>query len=209
MLKSKAVALARTQHANQWRVIHVLEVHTDSEAMTAMRKMAGDFQGAYPSIMAMVLMKLLELAGRGYFSDAAFETLLGKLFRDANTVFIKPSSLSVVVHGVVSINKDNLGSLFFGLSSEKVLLPINCNGVHWCCVMINLAKSEVFLYDPMGSLFLENIRDVAKIITPLLPPPIINLAKTRLYESPLGFQCDTYNCGLKVMLALEMFCGAR
>lgn len=114
-------------------------------------------------------MELIEIAGKGSFSDATFEILLEKLFSGPKVVCIKPTTMLVVVEGAVSIDTHELAKLFFGLSNEIVLLPINCNGIHWCSIMVKLASSEVLVYDPMGSSYLANVRGVAQTVIPLLP----------------------------------------
>eukprot|EP00644_Phytophthora_capsici_P019284 jgi/Phyca11/132892/e_gw1.255.8.1 len=115
----------------------------------------------------------------------------------------------VVVEGAVSVNTHELAKMFFGMSNERVLLPINCNGVHWCSIMVDLATSEVLIYDPMSSSYMANARDVAQILIPLLPTPAKTRYRIRTYESELGTQMDSYNCGLFVLVAFEMFCGAN
>eukprot|EP00644_Phytophthora_capsici_P019280 jgi/Phyca11/132895/e_gw1.255.4.1 len=152
-------------------------------------------------------MELLEVAGKGLFSDATFAALLEKLFCGPNVVYINPTTMLVVVDGAISINTDGLAKMLFGMSDEMVLIPINCNGIHWCSIMIKLATAEILLYDPMSSSYMANVRDVAQVLIPLLPGS--SRYRIRNYESELGMQHDSYNCGLFVLLSFEMFCGAN
>ncbi|KAF4142547.1 hypothetical protein GN958_ATG08278 [Phytophthora infestans] len=64
-----------------------------------------------------------------------------------NVVTIKPTSLSVVVDGSVSTNTKDRAKLFLGMTNEIILQPINCNGVHWCRIMVWLNRCEIGMYD--------------------------------------------------------------
>ncbi|ETM00285.1 hypothetical protein L917_02978, partial [Phytophthora nicotianae] len=106
-------------------------------------------------------VELLDIAGRGAFGDATMETLMDKLFEPRrNVVCVKPTRLGVVTDGVIALEKPDLINLFEGISSEFVLIPFLCNGMHWCSIMARLSTSEVFYYDPMLSSFGDQAKAV-------------------------------------------------
>eukprot|EP00644_Phytophthora_capsici_P016024 jgi/Phyca11/115361/e_gw1.28.460.1 len=115
----------------------------------------------------------------------------------------------VVVDGAVSIDTDGLARIVFGMSDEMALLPINCTGIHYCSIMTKLATADIVLYDPMYSSYMANVRNVAQVLIPLPPGSSRTRYRIRNYESELGMQHDSYNCGVFVLLAFEMFCGAN
>ncbi|ETK82055.1 hypothetical protein F441_12745 [Phytophthora nicotianae CJ01A1] len=137
------------------------------------------------------------------------ETLMDKLFEPRrNVVCVKPTRLGVVTDGVIALKKPDLINLFEGISSEFVLIPFLCNGMHWCSIMARLSTSEVFYYDPMLSCFGNQAKAVAKTIQPLLSPSGSTRVRVRPYVFSLRTQTYSYNCGLFVLVAFEMFCGA-
>jgi hypothetical protein len=75
--------------------------------------------------------------------------------------------------------------------------------------MINCASEDIVFYDPMGSSHSEDVKTIANDIVPLLPAPT---KRRRYYVHPynadLGIQLDNYNCGLFVLVACEIYCGA-
>lgn len=155
-------------------------------------------------------MEMLELAGNNTLGDTTITILLDKLFSARpDIVYIDPSSLCIVIDGVVSFHTQIFKELVSGLTTEVILLPINCKGIHWCSIMVSLDRREVTFYDPMYSSFSDDVRDVAKSIIPLLPEPVQSRYRVRRYESDLGAQTDSYNCGVFVMTAFELFCGAN
>eukprot|EP00644_Phytophthora_capsici_P008128 jgi/Phyca11/125911/e_gw1.60.94.1 len=138
------------------------------------------------------------------------EILLQKLFGGRKSiVYIKPTSLGVIVNGTTALKEPDLRKLFAGLDCESLLIPINCNGIHWCSIMVRPATSELFYYDPMSSSFGEQAKKFSERIQPLLKFSGPTRARVRPFVSSLGVQVDSYNCGLFVMVAFERFCGAE
>lgn len=58
-------------------------------------------------------MENLDLTAKGSLGDATIDTLLEKLFgARPDVVFIKPTSLCVVMDGAISINKKDLTNYY-------------------------------------------------------------------------------------------------
>ncbi|KAG2786496.1 hypothetical protein PC129_g5084 [Phytophthora cactorum] len=75
--------------------------------------------------------------------------------------------------------------------------------------MMNLDKGKVAIYDSSSSTYLTCVRSVAQTLITLLPEGARPSPRVQTYESGLGVQVDSYNCGVYVLLAFEMFCGAE
>lgn len=135
--------------------------------------------------------------------------LTKKFGQDPNVVVFEASMLGAVVDGHMGADKESIRRKMEGLSNQKVLFPVNCNGNHWCSVMMNLEKGKVAIYDSSSSTYLVSVRSVAQVLISLLPNGVNPSQRVQTYESGLGAQVDSYNCGIYVLLAFEMFCGAE
>ncbi|KAE8962565.1 hypothetical protein PR001_g29489 [Phytophthora rubi] len=135
--------------------------------------------------------------------------LMKKFESDPDVVVFEAAALGVVVDGKIEADKQALRRAMSGLTKEIVLLPVNCNGNHWCAVMMNLKTGKVFVYDSSSSSYLLSVRAVAQTLILLLPEDVRPSARVQTYESGLGCQVDSYNCGVYVLLAFELFCGAE
>ncbi|GMF52109.1 unnamed protein product [Phytophthora fragariaefolia] len=110
--------------------------------------------------------------------------------------------------GHVMANQSDIQLAMSGLSNEIVLFPVNCNGNHWCSVMLDLNKRKVFICDSSASSYLVSLRVVAQKLITLLPIDVRPSTRLHVFEPGLGVQVDNYNCGVYVLLAFEIFCGA-
>ncbi|ETN01801.1 hypothetical protein PPTG_16890 [Phytophthora nicotianae INRA-310] len=117
--------------------------------------------------------------------------------------------LGVTVDGHVAASTGLIRAEPSGLTNQKVPIPLNCNGNHWCSNMLTLGTCEAYIYDSSPSSYLLGIRAVAQTLINLLPREVDEGFRVRNYESGLGVQTDSYNCGIYVLLAFEMFCGAE
>ncbi|KAG1710090.1 hypothetical protein DVH05_017097 [Phytophthora capsici] len=89
---------------------------------------------------------LLDLAARGSLGD---ECMYAVMFASTPGVAtIDSSHVGVIVNGKNTTDMEGLASLFAGVSGEKVLVPINCNGNHWCAIVIDLPTESIYTYDP-------------------------------------------------------------
>ncbi|GMF21154.1 unnamed protein product [Phytophthora fragariaefolia] len=71
-------------------------------------------------------------------------TSLNKLFgADPSTVVASPNIMGVSVSEEVTTDAEGLEAIFFGTSSERVIIPVNCNGNHWSSIMIDLGAKDV------------------------------------------------------------------
>ncbi|EGZ29272.1 hypothetical protein PHYSODRAFT_309714 [Phytophthora sojae] len=86
---------------------------------------------------------------------------------------------------------DTIREIFFGMSDEKVLIPINASGIHWCCIMIDLTKNDV--------------RVVAEMLVAIIPDARVKRYRIRRVDGDLGIQFDSYNCGIYVLVSFELF----
>ncbi|KAG2826101.1 hypothetical protein PC111_g9111 [Phytophthora cactorum] len=80
--------------------------------------------------------------------------------------------------------------------------------MHLVLTKSNLA-GKVAIYDSSSSTYLTCVRSVAQTLITLLPEGARPSPRVQTYESGLGVQVDSYNCGVYVLLAFEMFCGAE
>ncbi|EGZ30736.1 hypothetical protein PHYSODRAFT_324050 [Phytophthora sojae] len=137
------------------------------------------------------------------------KTVMFKKFgSDPNIVIFDASALGVAVDGSVSAETAGIWRAMRGLSTEIALFPVNCNNIHWCSIMMNLAKGKVCIYDSSSS-YLLGVRAVAQTLIPLLLSTVEMSLRVQTYKSGLGVQTDSYNCGIYVLNAFEIFCGAE
>lgn len=117
-------------------------------------------------------MEHLDVAGKGSLWGHHFNCCDAGVFRSTKcTFYMEPTKCAVMIDGRVSADTKQLTNLSAGLTNDIILLPINCNGVHWCSIMVNIANADVQMYDPMCSSSLEQVQDVAKVVVRLLPAP--------------------------------------
>ncbi|KAJ8556614.1 hypothetical protein ON010_g9351 [Phytophthora cinnamomi] len=154
--------------------------------------------------------EVFDLVAKECLSDEVMKMVLTKKFGpDPNVVVFDASTLGVTVDGSVSADTSNIRRAMEGLSTEMVLFPVNCNNNHWCSIVVNLAKGKVYIYDSSSFSYLLGVRAVAHTLIPLLPATVQRSLRVQTYESGLGVQTDSYNCGVYVLIAFEMFCGAE
>ncbi|KAE9169284.1 hypothetical protein PF004_g28229 [Phytophthora fragariae] len=154
--------------------------------------------------------QVLDLTAKQCITDEVMRTVMLKKFGpDPNIVIFDASALGVVVDGSVGADTASIQRAMRGLSTEIVLFPVNCNNNHWCSIVINLAKGKVSIYDSSSSSYLLGVRAVAQTLIPLLPSTVEMSLRVQTYESGLGVQTDSYNCGIYVLIAFEIFCGAE
>ncbi|KAE9285248.1 hypothetical protein PF001_g21996 [Phytophthora fragariae] len=154
--------------------------------------------------------QVLDLTAKQCITDEVMITVMLKKFGpDPNIVIFDASALGVVVDGSVGADTASIQRAMRGLSTEIVLFPVNCNNNHWCSIVINLAKGKVSIYDSSSSSYLLGVRAVAQTLIPLLPSTVEMSLRVQTYESGLGVQTDSYNCGIYVLIAFEIFCGAE
>lgn len=153
---------------------------------------------------------MLDFAAKGSLEDTTMWTAMQKLFGTDNmVVMINPTTVSITRNDSIRTDRDALRVALNEVSSQRILIPINCSGNHWCAIIVNSATDEILLYDPMHSSYMASIRAVAGSLVSLLPGAGVKRYRTRLYESSLGIQTDSYNCGVYVLLVFEMLCGAN
>lgn len=157
-----------------------------------------------------VQMHVLDVAAKGQLSDDTMSTLLTKLFGPNPMIRVaSPGSIRVPVNGEIWTDDDALPALFFGASTEQVLVSVNCNLNHWCVIMIDLEKRRIYFYDPMESTYKVGVRSAAEHIKNLLRVQGFEGCRVQSYGSHLGVQTDNYNCGIYVLVACEVFAGAQ
>ncbi|KAE9292500.1 hypothetical protein PF008_g25047 [Phytophthora fragariae] len=153
---------------------------------------------------------ILDWTARQLISDEAMMDVLSRKYGSASGIsVIDPSSLGVVVEGTVRAPRKDIQRGMASLSTEKVLVPLNCGGNHWCAILMDLSKGECYVYDSTASSYISSVRAVAQTMLDLLPPGAHKTFRARIYDPGLGIQSDNYNCGIYVLLAFEIFCEAE
>ncbi|KAI9998045.1 hypothetical protein PInf_002379 [Phytophthora infestans] len=75
--------------------------------------------------------------------------------------------------------------------------------------MVDLEKGRVHVYDSMASSYMIGVRAVAQQMIMMLPGGVRPSARLVTHDHKLGVQYDSYNCGVYVLLAFEMFSGSE
>ncbi|KAG1702270.1 hypothetical protein DVH05_010060 [Phytophthora capsici] len=153
-------------------------------------------------------VEALELVGKSALGDNSVDILLSNLFASrAEVITVNTGLTGNVMNGYASV--ETMLSIFLGVTTEKVLIPVICGKNHWCSVMMDLSQIEVFIYDPMNSTYGVNIRPLIEKLVAMVPDFVPRKYRTRAYQSDLGVQVDNYNCGIYMLVAFEIFCGAE
>ncbi|GMF18951.1 unnamed protein product [Phytophthora fragariaefolia] len=71
--------------------------------------------------------------------------------------------------GMTTIPDETVTNMFAGVSNERLLIPMNCNGNHWRAIMVNLQTHEIRHYDPMMSSYGVSIRAVTQRLLQFMP----------------------------------------
>ncbi|OWZ19049.1 hypothetical protein PHMEG_0006761 [Phytophthora megakarya] len=74
---------------------------------------------------------------------------------------------------------------------------------------MNLELKDVCIYDPMKSSYANSVRAIMETLVTWLPDYAPRKYRAHHYQSDLGVQVDSYNCGVYVLLAFEEFAGAQ
>ncbi|ETL96060.1 hypothetical protein L917_06287 [Phytophthora nicotianae] len=129
--------------------------------------------------------EILDIVGRGHFSDASLSRVLEKLYSsNSSVVVVTPDLFGWVVGRKITMDTESVEAILSTISGECAIIPISCNSNHWCAIMIDIAKRIVYIYDAMRSSYQYSVR------------------------VDMGVQLDNYNCGLFILLAFEHFTGA-
>ncbi|ETM36636.1 hypothetical protein L914_16720 [Phytophthora nicotianae] len=75
--------------------------------------------------------------------------------------------------------------------------------------MMNLDEGKVAIYNSSSSSYLISVCSVAQVLISLLPNDARPRPRVQTYEPGLEVQVDSYNCGIYVLLAFEISCGAQ
>ncbi|ETI34850.1 hypothetical protein F443_18727 [Phytophthora nicotianae P1569] len=102
------------------------------------------------------------------------------------------------------VDKTEKGALD-GVSREKILIPLYFNGNHWCAIMIDMTTRSIKYYDPMQSSYSKDVRALAERLAGLRPTTATERARVQPYPTDMGVQVGSYNCGIYMLLAFEMF----
>ncbi|KAG6612332.1 uncharacterized protein IUM83_10629 [Phytophthora cinnamomi] len=162
------------------------------------------------SILSSEYVDMVDLAAKKTLSVQVMQMILHKRFgADPSVRVIDPSNLGIS-NGAVTTGSVHFKRALAGTTKKmKVLFPINCNNNHWCAVLMNLEKGRVYVYDSMASSYATTIRAVAQQMITMLPDGVRPSARLVTHDPGLGVHSDSYNCGVYVLLAFEMFCGSE
>ncbi|KAG1707949.1 hypothetical protein DVH05_024601 [Phytophthora capsici] len=75
---------------------------------------------------------------------------------------------------------------------ETVLLPLNVNNVHWCCVVVKVKEKRIYYYDPLNQAPYTNT--ASGVATNLK----ISLQDFALIAQNNHIQFDGFSCGVYV-----------
>ncbi|GMF34551.1 unnamed protein product [Phytophthora fragariaefolia] len=150
----------------------------------------------------------LELVGKSALGDDTVNTLMMKMFAgQVNIVVINTSVIGNIMNGFMPV--ESMRNLFTGVSTKKILIPVICGKNHWCSIMMDLVMKDVCIYDPMNSSYGVNLRPIADKLTMMVPDAAPRRYRVRAYQSDLGVQIDSYNCGVYMLVAFEVFVGTE
>ncbi|ETM30757.1 hypothetical protein L914_21570 [Phytophthora nicotianae] len=62
--------------------------------------------------------------------------------------------------------------------------------------MLDLETTDICIYDPMGSSYILRVRAIAEKLATCLPDYSPRKYRVHPYQSDLGVQVDSYNCGV-------------
>ncbi|GMF26389.1 unnamed protein product [Phytophthora fragariaefolia] len=113
----------------------------------------------------------------------------------------------VVEISEMTTDAEGLEAIFFGPPSERVIIPVNCNGNHWSSIMIDLGAKHIYFYDPIKSKYKLRVRAVAHRIAVRISGWCQHQYWVQGYTPDLGIQTDSYNCGIYVVVACEISVG--
>ncbi|GMF51901.1 unnamed protein product [Phytophthora fragariaefolia] len=153
---------------------------------------------------------IVDLAAKETLSAQVMQLILHNLFgADPSIRVIDPSNLGVS-YGAITTEIGHFKRAFAGATKTmKILCPINCNNNHWCAALMDLGKCRAYVYDSMASSYISSVRAVAQQLIIMLPEDIRPNTRLLTHDPGLGVQTDSYNCGVYVLLAFEMFCGSE
>ncbi|ETL24396.1 hypothetical protein L916_21590, partial [Phytophthora nicotianae] len=111
--------------------------------------------------------EILDIVGRGHFSDASLSRVLEKLYSsNSSVVVVTPDLFGWVVGRKITMDTESVEAILSTISGECAIIPISCNSNHWCAIMIDIAKRIVYIYDAMRSSYQYSVRVVAEKLTP-------------------------------------------
>ncbi|KAE9113869.1 hypothetical protein PF010_g9914 [Phytophthora fragariae] len=155
-----------------------------------------------------VQAEALELVGKSALGDDTVNTLMLKMFAaNVNTVVVDTSVAGNVMNGFMPV--ESMQKICTGVTKEQILIPVICGKNHWCSIMMDLMTKDVCIYDPMNSSYGVNLRPIADKLAMMVPNAAPRRYRVRAYHSDLGVQVDSYNCGVYMLLAFELFAGAE
>lgn len=117
-----------------------------------------------------MLMNILTFTCRCHLSGRALMEVLAKLSGlRSDVVGIDPTVWVAVVGGKPDVSDAQLENISTGVTTERILLPISCNGSHWRVIMVKLQTGEIRHYDAMTSSCALSVRAVAQRIVQYIP----------------------------------------
>ncbi|ETN07553.1 hypothetical protein PPTG_13415 [Phytophthora nicotianae INRA-310] len=161
------------------------------------------------SILAVEKTEVLELAAKECLSDSVMQMVLRKQFgADPNVKVVDPAYLGIY-NGEITTETSHFSRVLTGVTKDtKALFPINCNNNHWCAVLLDFQDGKSYIYDSMASSYLNTVRAAAQKLIMMIPGKHRPSRRMTIYDPGLGVPSDSYNCGVYVLLAFELLCGA-
>ncbi|KAI9999295.1 hypothetical protein PInf_004117 [Phytophthora infestans] len=153
--------------------------------------------------------EILDLIGKTQLSNDTMGFVMSSLFESkASIITLDTNVIGPIEHGAVSGPMTVFADMFKNLSKEKILIPVCCNKNHWCGIMVDVERTEAIVYDPMDSTYMVGVRALTEKIVTQLSNFAPRQYRVSPYRGNLGVQVDSFNCGMYVLLAFEVFAGA-
>ncbi|POM71858.1 LOW QUALITY PROTEIN: Hypothetical protein PHPALM_11515 [Phytophthora palmivora] len=113
--------------------------------------------------------EILDLVCKTQLSDDTINVVMARLFGSRNDVIVmKPNIIGNISNGEISITVAIFADVFAGMKTEKICIPVCCNKIHWCGIMVNTRLKDACIYDPMSSNYAVAVRAlVEKLVTQL------------------------------------------
>lgn len=143
---------------------------------------------------------MLDFTAKSQLSDGAMTLTPTHIARDAEDVCV----ISPVIGEAMAIVGAKI-ALLEAVATRRanfVVVPLNLGNNHRCGLLIDMSERSVVYYDPLASSYVDQARDFALAVAPLLKETQDCVQSTR-FILEYGRADRYYNCGIFVLLFAE------